>query len=68
MLTLTQVVKEWGNIVNAVDIPVLVEGEDGYGGFANVQRTLRQMGMAGIAGHLNTKDQGYPVICGAICK
>ena len=67
LLTLPELVSQARNIVNAVDVPVLVDGEDGYGGVVNVQRTVRELEQAGVAG-MFIEDQEHPVKCGAIAK
>jgi 2-methylisocitrate lyase-like PEP mutase family enzyme len=67
LLTMSEVVGQARNVVNAVGIPVLADGEDGYGGVVNVQRTVREMENAGVAG-IFIEDQLRPVKCGAIVK
>lgn len=67
VLTMTEVVAQARNVVNAVKVPVLADGEDGYGGVVNVQRTVREMEKAGLAG-IFIEDQEHPVKCGAIAK
>ena len=67
LLTMPELVSQARNIVNAVNVPVLVDGEDGYGGVVNVQRTVRELENAGVAG-IFIEDQEHPVKCGAIAK
>ncbi|MFC1919557.1 oxaloacetate decarboxylase [Chloroflexota bacterium] len=67
LLTMPELVTQARNVVNAVNVPVLADGEDGYGGVVNVQRTVREMENAGVAG-IFIEDQEHPVKCGAIAK
>jgi len=51
------------NICNAVDIPVMADGDTGYGNAINVIRTVREFEQAGAAG-INLEDQVWPKRCG----
>lgn len=51
------------NIVQAVDIPVMADGDTGYGNPINVVRTVRELELAGAAG-VNLEDQVWPKRCG----
>ena len=66
-LTMSELVTQARNIASAVTIPVLVDGEDGYGGVVNVQRTVMELEKAGVAG-MFIEDQEHPVKCGAIAQ
>lgn len=63
MLTLTEMADQAKNIIGAVDIPVLVDGDTGHGGITNVIRTVREFEQAGAAGIL-IEDQIFPKRCG----
>jgi len=63
LLTLTENVNIARNIVQAVDLPVFVDGDTGHGNVTNVQRTVRVFENAGVAG-LFIEDQVYPKRCG----
>jgi 2,3-dimethylmalate lyase len=63
MLTLTEMTDQAKNIINAVDIPVLVDADTGHGGITNVIRTVREFEKAGAAGLL-LEDQVFPKRCG----
>ena len=63
LLTLTENVNIVRNIVEAVDLPVFVDGDTGHGNVTNVQRTVRLFENAGVAG-LFIEDQVYPKRCG----
>ena len=63
LLTLTEVAQLAGYIVDAVDIPAIVDADTGFGGPENVARTIRELERAGLAGcHL--EDQEFPKRCG----
>jgi len=63
LLTLTEYVNIARNIVQAVDLPVFVDGDTGHGNVTNVQRTVRVFENAGVAG-LFIEDQVFPKRCG----
>jgi len=63
LLTLTEMVNHARYIVEAVDIPVFVDGDTGHGNVTNVARTIRQFENAGVAG-LFIEDQVFPKRCG----
>eukprot|EP00898_Chlorokybus_atmophyticus_P007250 jgi/Chlat1/7526/Chrsp62S07036 len=51
------------NIVDAVRIPIIGDGDNGYGNAVNVRRTVRGYARAGFAGIL-IEDQVMPKRCG----
>ena len=63
LLTLTEMVNHTRNICEAVEIPVLVDGDTGHGGVLNVIRTVTEIEKAGAAG-LFIEDQTFPKRCG----
>jgi carboxyvinyl-carboxyphosphonate phosphorylmutase len=63
LLTLTEYVNIARNIVEAVDLPLFVDGDTGHGNVTNVQRTVRVFENAGAAG-LFIEDQVFPKRCG----
>jgi methylisocitrate lyase len=63
LLTLTEYVHIVRNIVEAVDLPLFVDGDTGHGNVTNVQRTVRLFESAGVAG-LFIEDQVFPKRCG----
>jgi 2,3-dimethylmalate lyase len=67
LLTMSEIVNHARNIAAAVDIPVLADAEAGYGGPANIQRTIREFERAGVAG-VFIEDQVHPVFCGTLKK
>src|SRR6266850_8244627 len=63
LLTLTEVAQLAGYIVDAVEIPAIVDADTGFGGPENVARTIHELERAGLAGcHL--EDQEFPKRCG----
>ncbi len=63
LLTLTEMVNQTRNICEAVNIPVLVDGDTGHGNVLNVMRTVKEFEKAGAAG-LFIEDQTFPKRCG----
>jgi len=63
LLTMTEMVHQYRNLVNAVDIPVFADADTGYGDVNNVMRTVREYEAAGVAG-LFIEDQVFPKRCG----
>jgi 2-methylisocitrate lyase-like PEP mutase family enzyme len=49
-MTMTEVVRQARNIVNAVRIPVIADSDTGYGDALNVMRTAKEFERAGVAG------------------
>jgi 2-methylisocitrate lyase-like PEP mutase family enzyme len=50
LMTMTEVIRQAANIVNAVDIPVIADSDTGYGDALNVTRAAREFQRAGVAG------------------
>ena len=63
LLTMTEMVNVARNMVNAINIPLIADGDTGYGGILNVIRTVREYEQAGIAA-IQMEDQVYPKRCG----
>ncbi len=63
VVTLTEAVMVARHMVNAVNIPVFVDADTGYGNAINVMRTVREFERAGVAG-LFIEDQVAPKKCG----
>jgi phosphoenolpyruvate phosphomutase len=55
----TQVLDVLEYMVDAVSIPVLVDGDTGYGNFNNVRRLVRKLGERGVAG-VCIEDKLFP--------
>jgi 2-methylisocitrate lyase-like PEP mutase family enzyme len=65
LITLSEMVMNARYINNAVSIPVLADGDTGFGNAINVRRTIREFIQAGIAG-VHLEDQVLPKRCGHI--
>jgi len=63
LITMSETVRMCRYICNAVDIPVMVDADTGYGGVDNVMRTVDEVIKAG-AGGLFIEDQVDPKRCG----
>lgn len=63
LLTLTEMVQRAANIAEAVNIPVIADGDTGYGNAVNVMRTVREYEKAGVA-CIQLEDQVAPKKCG----
>jgi methylisocitrate lyase len=63
ILTQTEVVAAATRICGAVDVPVLIDADTGYGNAVNVTRTVRELLRAGAAG-MFLEDQVWPKRCG----
>ena len=63
LLTMTEMVANAKYIATAIDIPVICDADTGYGNPLNVQRTVREYEMAGVAG-IHIEDQLFPKKCG----
>lgn len=63
LLTMSEMVENAGRIVDAVDLPVISDADNGYGNELNVFRTIRAFEKAGVAG-VHIEDQVFPKRCG----
>ncbi len=63
LMTMSEVLAQTRNIVNAVDIPIVGDCDTGYGNPLNVQRTIAEFENSGVAG-LFMEDQVSPKRCG----
>jgi len=63
LLTQTEMATHARDMVRAVDIPVIADADTGYGGPANIERTVREYQQAGVAA-IHLEDQAIPKRCG----
>jgi len=63
LLGFEDVLRHTKNIVDSVNIPVMADGDTGYGNAINVIKTVREFEKAGAAG-VNLEDQIWPKRCG----
>lgn len=50
-------------LVSCIEVPLIADGDTGYGGLLNVERTVRGYAAAGAAG-IQIEDQEFPKKCG----
>jgi 2-methylisocitrate lyase-like PEP mutase family enzyme len=63
LVTLDELASQVERIADAVSVPVIADCDTGFGGVANVARTIRAYQRAGAAG-LHIEDQVFPKRCG----
>ncbi|MGE0803411.1 MAG: oxaloacetate decarboxylase [Lautropia sp.] len=63
IVTLNELASQAERISDAVSVPVIADCDTGFGGVANVARTIRMYERAGLAG-LHIEDQLFPKRCG----
>ena len=63
LTTLTEVAETVGNIRDRVTLPLIVDGDNGFGNALNVQRTVRLLEKMG-ASAIQLEDQTLPKRCG----
>ncbi len=63
LTSLTETAQFARNVVTAVNVPVVVDVDNGYGNEENVSRTIYEMEAAGVAA-IQLEDQVFPKRCG----
>ncbi|HKY93856.1 MAG TPA: isocitrate lyase/PEP mutase family protein [Kiloniellales bacterium] len=63
LMSLKEVADQVERLCDAVDLPVIADGDTGHGGALNVHRTVTLLRRAGAAA-LHIEDQVYPKRCG----
>ncbi|WP_191579524.1 isocitrate lyase/PEP mutase family protein [Achromobacter insolitus] len=63
LLSFTEVMDRVEKIVEAGGLPVVADADTGFGGSANVERTVRTLERAGVAA-FHIEDQSFPKRCG----
>ncbi|MFN3673430.1 MAG: oxaloacetate decarboxylase [Bosea sp. (in: a-proteobacteria)] len=63
LTTLTEIATTAAMIADAVDLPLLVDADTGFGNAVNMTRTVRVLERAGAAG-IQIEDQVFPKKCG----
>ncbi len=63
LLSMTEMIEHFSRMVEAVDIPVFVDGDTGHGGVLNVRRMIKRVEKTGAAG-IFIEDQVFPKRCG----
>ncbi|MDA4846234.1 isocitrate lyase/PEP mutase family protein [Hoeflea poritis] len=62
-LGLSELAEHYRRVTGAVDIPLFVDADTGFGNASNVRRTTRELERAGVAGFF-IEDQVFPKRCG----
>ena len=62
LLSMREIADHAARMTAAIDIPVMADIDTGFGGVLNVQRTIREMERAGVAG-VHIEDQAMPKHC-----
>lgn len=63
LTTYSEVADTLARIAERVDVPIIADGDTGFGNALNVQRTVRGFERAGAA-MIQLEDQGFPKRCG----
>ena len=63
LMSFSEVLERVHNMAMAVDIPLLADGDTGYGGIVNIRRTVREFEWAGATA-IQLEDQDMPKKCG----
>lgn len=63
MITLKEMSDTVNMMVTAVETPIIVDADTGYGGVLNVRRTVREYENIGVAA-IHLEDQSWPKKCG----
>ncbi|WP_424139763.1 isocitrate lyase/PEP mutase family protein [Roseomonas chloroacetimidivorans] len=63
LLTMTEMAANVSRMASSISVPLIVDGDAGYGNELNVFRTVREFERAGAAG-LHIEDQEAPKRCG----
>ncbi|MFC1693568.1 oxaloacetate decarboxylase [Candidatus Latescibacterota bacterium] len=63
ILTQTEMTTHARDMVRAVNIPIVADADTGYGGPANIERTVREYQQTGVAA-IHLEDQTLPKRCG----
>jgi 2-methylisocitrate lyase-like PEP mutase family enzyme len=65
LLAQTEMTTHARDMVRAVKIPIIADADTGYGGPANIERTIEEYAQAGVAA-LHLEDQVAPKRCGQL--
>ncbi|MGH7335510.1 MAG: isocitrate lyase/PEP mutase family protein [Candidatus Rokuibacteriota bacterium] len=65
LLTMTEVTRVASMMASAVSIPIIADGDDGYGNALSTMRTVQEFMKTGVAG-IHLEDQRFPKRCGHI--
>ena len=65
LMTQTEMTTHARDMARAVDIPIIADADTGYGGPANIARTVEEYRQAGVAA-IHLEDQMAPKRCGQL--
>ncbi|MBU1312921.1 MAG: isocitrate lyase/PEP mutase family protein [Alphaproteobacteria bacterium] len=65
LMTLTEMTTHARNMTRVVSIPIIADADTGYGGPANIERTVHEYLQAGVAA-IHLEDQQQPKRCGQL--
>ncbi len=63
LLTLDELLQTIKPMCDRTTVPLIVDGDTGFGGYLNLQRTIRELEKAGVAA-IQLEDQMFPKRCG----
>ncbi|WP_254547038.1 isocitrate lyase/PEP mutase family protein [Halomarina pelagica] len=63
LTTMTEMARRARQMADAIDVPLVADGDTGYGSALNVRRTVREYERAGVAA-IQLEDQRFPKKCG----
>lgn len=65
LASFTEMLDHARRMADAIDLPLIADGDAGHGGSLNIRRTVRDFARAGIAA-IHIEDQRLPKRCGAM--
>ncbi len=63
LITMSEMVDKAAKLCDSISIPVVADGDNGYGNAINVYRTVREYERAGVSA-IQLEDQKFPKRCG----
>ena len=63
LITMPEMLENARNVQERIDVPLIADADNGYGGVANVVRTVREYIKTGVSG-VHIEDQIFPKRCG----
>ena len=63
LTTMTEMARRARQMAGAIDVPLVADGDTGYGNALNVRRTVREYERAGVSA-IQLEDQDFPKKCG----
>ncbi|WP_313299379.1 oxaloacetate decarboxylase [Diaphorobacter sp.] len=63
LMTQSEMLTQARNMVRATNIPVIADADAGYGGISNIERTVHEYAVSGVAA-IHLEDQVAPKRCG----